>query len=107
MGTTGASDPVAAASHYQRACDAGARAGCNNLALTWPVGTPLMTVVNAVSPPGVTESIFTLDAAQGRFRGYSPTAPSFANDFTMVETSLQAVYICVTASSTLNRPVAQ
>jgi PKD repeat protein len=79
--------------------------GCNNVALTWQVGTPLMTVVNAVSPPGVTESIFTLDAAQGRFRGYSPTAPSFANDFTMVETALQAVYICVTASSTLNRPV--
>src|SRR5688572_25587423 len=40
--------------------------GCNNVALTWQVGTPLMTVVNAVSPPGVTESIFTLDAAQGR-----------------------------------------
>ncbi|MGE0545309.1 MAG: PKD domain-containing protein [Dehalococcoidia bacterium] len=78
--------------------------GCNNVALTWQVGTPLMTVVNAVAPPGVTESIFTLDAAQGRFRGYSPNAPSFANDFTMVETSLQAVYICVTASATLNRP---
>jgi PKD repeat protein len=79
--------------------------GCNNVALTWPVGTPLMSVVNAVAPPGVTESIFTLDAAQGRFRGYSPSAPSFANDFTMVETSLQAVYLCVTASSTLDRPV--
>jgi PKD repeat protein len=79
--------------------------GCNNVALTWPVGTPLMSVVNAVAPPGVTESLFTLDAAQGRFRGYSPTAPSFANDFTMVETALQAVYVCVTASATLNRPV--
>jgi hypothetical protein len=79
--------------------------GCNNVALTWPVGTPLMAVVNAVTPPGVTESLFTLDAAQGRFRGYSPTAPSFANDFTMVETALQAVYVCVTASSTMNRPV--
>jgi PKD repeat protein len=79
--------------------------GCNNLALTWPVGTPLMSVTNAVAPPGVVQSLFTLDAAQGRFRGYSPTAPSFANDFTMVETALQAVYVCVTASSTLNRPV--
>jgi PKD repeat protein len=79
--------------------------GCNNLALTWPVGTPLMSVTNAVAPPGVVQSLFTLDAAQGRFRGYSPTAPSFANDFTMVETALQAVYVCVTASATLNRPI--
>jgi PKD repeat protein len=78
--------------------------GCNNVALTWQVGTPLMTVVNAVAPPGVVQSIFTLDAAAGRFRGYSPTAPAFANDFTMVEMSLQAAYICTTAPATLNRP---
>ncbi|MGD9893619.1 MAG: PKD domain-containing protein, partial [Dehalococcoidia bacterium] len=53
--------------------------GCSNQALTWPVGTPMGTVANAVSPPGVVLSIFRLDPVQQRFRGFSPSAPSFAN----------------------------
>lgn len=79
-------------------------AGCSNQALTWPVGTPLTTVAPAVSPPGNLLSIFKLDAVLQRFRGFSPTAPSFANDYTMVETRLEAVFLCVAAPSTLNRP---
>ncbi|MGH2583396.1 MAG: PKD domain-containing protein, partial [Dehalococcoidia bacterium] len=78
--------------------------GCNNVVLTWPVGTPLGTVANAVSPPGVVQSIFRLDPVQQRFLGFSPSAPSFANDYTMVETSLEAVFFCVTAPGTLVRP---
>jgi hypothetical protein len=78
--------------------------GCSNQALTWPVGTPLTTVAAAVTPPGNLLSIFKLDPIQQRFRGYSPTAPAFANDYTMVETRLEAVFFCVSAPSTLNRP---
>lgn len=80
-------------------------AGCSNQALTWPVGTPLGTVVNAVSPPGVVLSIFKLDPIQQRFRGFSPTAPSFANDYTMVESRLEAVFFCLSAPGTLSRPL--
>jgi PKD repeat protein len=78
--------------------------GCSNQALTWPVGTPMGTVANAVSPPGVVLSIFRLDPVQQRFRGFSPTAPSLANDYTMVETSLEAVFFCLSAPGMLFRP---
>jgi hypothetical protein len=79
--------------------------GCTNVALTWPVGTAVSTVAAGVTPTGVLESIFRLDAATGRFLGYSPNAPSFANDYNMVTGSLEAVFICVRSPGTLNRPV--
>jgi hypothetical protein len=79
--------------------------GCSNVALTWPVGTAVSTVAAAVTPAGVLESIFKLDAAMGRFRGFSPNAPAFANDYNMVEGSLEAVFVCVRSPGTLNRPV--
>jgi hypothetical protein len=78
--------------------------GCNNEALTWPVGTALSTVAAAVSPPTALMSVFKLDTATGRFRAYSPTAPAFANDYNTVETALEAVFLCVSAAATLNRP---
>lgn len=78
--------------------------GCNNEALTWPVGTALSTVAAAVAPPSALMSIFKLDTATGRFRAYSPTAPSFANDYNTVETALEAVFLCVSSTATLNRP---
>jgi hypothetical protein len=79
--------------------------GCSNQALTWPVGTALATVAAAVSPSGALLSIFRLDPVQQRFRGFSPTAPAFANDYTMVETPLEAVFFCMRSPGTLNRPV--
>jgi hypothetical protein len=79
-------------------------AGCSNVVLTWPTGTPLATVARAVDPPHALESIFKLDAAQGRYRGYSPTAPAFANDYTAVEAALEAVFVCVTQAATWHRP---
>ncbi|MGH2585200.1 MAG: PKD domain-containing protein [Dehalococcoidia bacterium] len=79
--------------------------GCTNVALTWPVGTPLSTVTAAVTPTTAVLSIFTLDTSTGQFRGFSPTAPAFANNFIQVETNLQAVFICTTGPATLNRPV--
>ena len=78
--------------------------GCTNVALTWPVGTLLSVVGAAVTPAGQVESIFKLDPVRGRFRGFSPTAPAFANDYTAVESSLEAVFICMRETGTLNRP---
>jgi hypothetical protein len=79
-------------------------AGCSNVALTWPSGTPLATVAMAVDPPHALTSIFKLDAAVGRYRGYSPTAPAFANDYTAIETTLEAVFVCVNQAASLARP---
>jgi len=95
--------PVRAASTAATATVALA-AGCSNVALTWPAGTPLATVAMAVDPPHALTSIFKLDAAQRRYRGYSPTAPAFANDYTAVEAPLEAVFICVSQAATWTRP---
>jgi PKD repeat protein len=79
-------------------------AGCNNVAMTWPVGTPMTTVASAVSPPSALMSIFRFDAAAQRFFGFSPTAPSFANDYTAVLVRLEAVFMCMSGPATLLRP---
>jgi sugar lactone lactonase YvrE len=79
-------------------------AGCNNLALTFPPGTPLRTVAQSVSAGAQLTSIFRLDAASRRFLGFSLAAPDFANDYTMVGSRLEAVFICVGAAGTLTQP---
>jgi hypothetical protein len=79
-------------------------AGCSNVALSWAVGTPLAAVAAAVDPPHALAAIFKQDAAAGRYRGYSPTAPAFANDYTAVEAPLEAVFVCVNQGATLARP---
>lgn len=77
--------------------------GCNNLALTWPAGTPVREVADAITPRGGLEAIWYFDNAQGRFFGFSPIAP-FASDYNTVRTSLEAVFICMRSGGTLNRP---
>lgn len=79
-------------------------AGCTNLALTFPAGTPLASVAQGVSSGAGLLSIFRLDAASGRFLGYSPGVPAFANDYTTVGSRLEAVFICVRAAGTLTQP---
>lgn len=79
-------------------------AGCTNLALTFPAGTPLASVAQGVSTGAGLLSIFRLDAASGRFLGYSPAVPAFANDYTTVGARLEAVFICVRAAGTLTQP---
>ena len=79
-------------------------AGCSNVALSWAVGTPLAAVAAAVDPPHALASIFKQDAPRGGYRGYMPTAPSFATDYTAVEAPLEAVFLCVTQAATLTRP---
>jgi PKD repeat protein len=78
--------------------------GCTNLTLTWPNGTSISVVSTAISPAGALASIWRYDAVQGRFLGYTPSAPSFANDLLTVN-RLEAVFICVNSPATLTRPV--
>jgi PKD repeat protein len=77
--------------------------GCTNLTLTWPDGTPAGTAAAAVSPTGALQAVWRYSATQGRFLGYTPTAPAFANDLQTVN-RLDAVFICVSSPATLNRP---
>jgi hypothetical protein len=77
-------------------------AGCTNLVLTWPDGTPIGAVVAALSSNGLLNAIWWLDAATRQFRGFSP-APGAPNDLTTVN-RLQTVFICLTAPGTLTRP---
>jgi autotransporter family porin len=77
--------------------------GCNNIALTWPAGTPMRAVAIAVSPPADLIAIWRQIPAAGRFSGYSPlrAAPL---DYTSVTTRLEPVMICVKSPSSLRRP---
>ena len=79
-------------------------AGCSNVVLSWPTGTALAEVTAAVMPSHALAAIFKLDAVEGRYRGYSPTAPAFANDYTAVEAALEAVFVCVHQGASLARP---
>ncbi len=82
-------------------------AGCNNVAVTWPSGTPLTTVFGAITPPTALESIWRLDNAQQKYFGYSPLASAtanMANDYNTVLVILEPVYMCMREAGTLNRP---
>ena len=78
-------------------------AGCNNVSLTWPSGTPTSEVAAAVSPSGALVAVWRYDVAQGRFLGFAPQFPQ-ASDLTTVN-GLDAVFICTREPGTLTRPV--
>jgi hypothetical protein len=79
--------------------------GCNNVPLTWPAGTPVADVAAAIMPQAGLEAIWFYDTPQNRFFGFSPIAPPVANDYNTVRVRLEAVFICMKSSGTLNRPV--
>ena len=79
--------------------------GCNNVALTWPPGTPMSTIAAAITPAGALQSIFLYLTAVGRFIGYAPNVPSTVVDLPATPTRLATVFICVTTPATLARPV--
>lgn len=81
-------------------------AGCSNVSLTDPPGTALRAVVAAVQPAGIVIGIFRYEAASGRFLGFAPGAPEFANDYLQVGTRPEAVFLCVSSAGTLSRPSA-
>ena len=75
--------------------------GCNNVALTWPTGTPIADVVANIRPAEALTAIWRLrlNVAQG----FSPAAPG-VSDLQTVNV-FDAVFICVNADATLTRPV--
>ena len=77
-------------------------AGCTNVALTWPDGTPTGAVARAITPPQALLAIWRYDSARQRFQAFSPQAPQ-ASDLLTVN-ALDAVFICMSAPGTLTRP---
>jgi hypothetical protein len=78
-------------------------AGCNPLVATWPDGTPIETVVKAVSPPEALIAVWTFDPESVTWEGDSVTAPD-ASDLKSVSI-LQAIFVCMSAPGTISRPV--
>ncbi|MBI2760235.1 MAG: PKD domain-containing protein [Chloroflexi bacterium] len=78
-------------------------AACNNVAVTWPNGTPLVTVTGAISPSGSISAIWFFINAQQRFVGFS-LLPGAPNDLTMVNRG-DPVFICMNTTGTLTRPI--
>jgi hypothetical protein len=76
--------------------------GCTNVVLTLPNGTSVDTVAAAVTPAAAMIAIWRLDAATGRFSGWSPV-PGAPNDLASVN-RLDPVFICVREAGTLTRP---
>jgi len=78
-------------------------AGCNPVASTYPDNTAIATIGGAVSPSTNLISIWWLDAAAGRWLGYSPQFVA-ESDLTLVD-RLEAIFICVSGASTWSRPL--
>jgi inhibitor of cysteine peptidase len=76
--------------------------GCNNVSLTFPDGTASETVVEAVTPAGLFETLWRHNAALSRFEGFSPAAPQ-ASDLLAVN-FLDAVWLCLAAGPTPPTP---
>jgi hypothetical protein len=79
-------------------------AGCNMVALTFPNGTSSQAVVNAVSPVGSVQGIWSYDTAQQRFTAFSPAAPQ-ASDLLSVN-FLDAVWVCIAGAPAAPAPMA-
>jgi hypothetical protein len=77
--------------------------GCNNIVTTWPDSTPVSAVAGAVSPTAGLLAIWRYDAALVRFLGYAPQAVS-ASDLSVIN-RLEPVFICMSTSGTLARPI--
>lgn len=77
--------------------------GCNPVAITYPDGTAIQTIADAVSPPEILIAIWEFDNAAGIWRGYSPQFPD-VSDLTNMD-FLDVAFICVDASGTFTRPL--
>jgi hypothetical protein len=85
--------------------------GCNNIALTYPDGTPVGVVVGSINPQGAMYAIWRLNAAPPTpgvgptYEGFAPAAPE-ASDLQGVN-FLEAVFLCVSVSSAITMPAVQ
>lgn len=79
--------------------------GCNPVASTYPDGTPIATIADAVTPPGILDSVWEFEG--GIWVGFSPLFPE-VSDLTEKD-FLDVVFICVGGSgpgaATFTRPV--
>jgi polyhydroxybutyrate depolymerase len=78
--------------------------GCNAVPLTFPEGTSTETVVQAVTPAGVVESVWRHNAAERKWEGYSPAFPEVGDLLTV--SFLDAVWICIGAAPSPPEPSA-
>jgi len=76
---------------------------CNPVASTYPDGTAITTIANAVSPSGILISIWWFNPGAGAWLGYSPQFPQ-ASDLTAVD-RLEAIFICVSSAGSWSRPI--
>lgn len=76
--------------------------GCNNVASTYPNGTPASQVFANISPSGALIAGWFFINAQQRFVGYSPI-PGAPNDLTSINRG-DPLFICVNAASNFTRP---
>lgn len=76
-------------------------AGCNPVTTTYADSTPIATIAGAVTPAGVLQSIWQLEA--GIWTGYSAQFPA-ASDLAEVD-RLDVVFICVSAAGSFERLV--
>jgi hypothetical protein len=85
--------------------------GCNNVALTYPDGTPVNVVVGSINPQGAMYAIWRLNAtptvpgAGPTYEGFAPAAPQ-ASDLQGVN-FLEAVFLCVSVQSAITMPAVQ
>ena len=77
--------------------------GCSLLSATWPDETPIATVAEAVAPPEALDAVWAFDAETGTWQGFSAANPE-VSDLMSVD-QLDAIFVCVNASSTIARPV--
>jgi len=67
--------------------------GCNNIAVTFPDGTPSETVIQAVDPAGAVRTMWRHDAAEEKWEGYAPAFPAVSDLLTV--NFLDAVWLCI------------
>jgi hypothetical protein len=57
-----------------------------------------------VAPAEALDAIWNFDPASGTWQGYSPDAPADVSDLESID-FLDAIFICVNAAATWDRPV--
>jgi hypothetical protein len=82
--------------------------GCNNVALTYPDGTPVGVVIGSIDPDGALYAIWRLNShpqppvTTPTYEGYAPAAPQ-ASDLQGVN-FLEPVFLCVSVPATITMP---
>jgi len=81
---------------------------CDNVASTWPAGTSIQTIADAVEPRSALSAIWRLENVEQRYVGFSPlpsAAAAGANDLERTVRFADALWICTNqGGAVLNRP---